>query len=86
MTQTVEIDAGGAGVFDAAGPWPPRHGELGIVLADLPLRGAVRWLERLGGIRDGRARVVFFVHAHTLNLEWKSPAYRERLNSAYAAF
>jgi len=55
---------------------------LGVRIADLSKPDAIARLDRMLARHDHRARSIFFVNAHTLNLTVDDPRFREVLNSA----
>ena len=59
---------------------------LGVKILNVTRQRAVELLENLIRNRDGRARSVFFVNAHTLNLAAGDPQYRAILNSGDYVF
>jgi N-acetylglucosaminyldiphosphoundecaprenol N-acetyl-beta-D-mannosaminyltransferase len=60
---------------------PPQFSVLGVHIHNVARRQAIDSLERHIQCRDGRARSVFFVNAHTLNLAAADPSYCEVLNA-----
>ena len=59
---------------------------LGVRILNVTKQRAVELLENLIRNRDDRARSVFFVNAHTLNLAASDPHYRAILNSGDLVF
>lgn len=64
----------------------PRFSVLGVRIDNVTRALAIGLLEQIIRRRDGRARSVFFVNAHTLNLATGNPAYREALRSGHLVF
>jgi N-acetylglucosaminyldiphosphoundecaprenol N-acetyl-beta-D-mannosaminyltransferase len=54
---------------------------LGVAIANLSMQEAVARMEALIRADDGRARGLYIVNAHTLNLAWEDRAYRDVLNA-----
>lgn len=59
---------------------------LGVRVTDATRQEAVELMDGWIRGRDGRARAVFIVNAHTLNLAWEDPGYRAVLNGADVVF
>lgn len=59
---------------------------LGVRVTDTTKRAAMMLLDEWIRARDGRARAVFIVNAHTLNLACDDPEYRAVLNAADVVF
>jgi N-acetylglucosaminyldiphosphoundecaprenol N-acetyl-beta-D-mannosaminyltransferase len=59
---------------------------LGVKILNVTKHRAIELLENLIRNRDEKARSVFFVNAHTLNLAAGDPQYRAILNSGYFVF
>jgi len=59
---------------------------LGVRVTDATKREAVALIEGWIRARDGRARTVFIVNAHTLNLACDDPSYRAVLNGGDVVF
>jgi len=55
---------------------------LGVAIANLTMAAATAEMERLIAAGATRARALYIVNAHTLNLAWEDPTYREVLNAA----
>ena len=63
-----------------------RFSILGVKILNVTKHRAIELLENLIRNRDEKARSVFFVNAHTLNLASGDPQYRAILNSADFVF
>jgi N-acetylglucosaminyldiphosphoundecaprenol N-acetyl-beta-D-mannosaminyltransferase len=59
---------------------------LGVTVRNATKDEAVALMESWMRARDGRSRAVFLVNAHTLNLSWEDPRYRDVLNAGDAVF
>ncbi len=59
---------------------------LGVRITNATADEAIALLDRWMGARDGRARAVYIVNAHSLNLAFEDPGYRAVLNAADAVF
>jgi N-acetylglucosaminyldiphosphoundecaprenol N-acetyl-beta-D-mannosaminyltransferase len=59
---------------------------LGVDVTDLRFEDALEVLEELIARRGDRARVVYFVNAHTLNVAARDPRFRQVLNTADYVF
>jgi N-acetylglucosaminyldiphosphoundecaprenol N-acetyl-beta-D-mannosaminyltransferase len=59
---------------------------LGVPILNISKRRAIDLLADVIRSRDGRARTVFFVNAHTLNLAAADPQYRDVLNAGDFVF
>ena len=59
---------------------------LGVEVANATRAEACELLERWARARDGRTRAVSIVNAHTLNLAWEDPAYRDVLGRSDVVF
>ncbi len=59
---------------------------LGVSVIDTTMEHALSLMEEIVRSADRRARSVYFVNAHTLNVAWEDPAYREVLRSADHVF
>ena len=71
----------------ASGPADARHVTvLGVRIANLHTIEAVALMQKLIWRDDPRARAIYIVNAHTLNLACDSPEYRAVLNGADAVF
>ena len=57
----------------------PQFSVLGVPIHNVTRRQAITLFEKVIGRRDGRAKSVFFVNAHTLNLAAADPCYRDTL-------
>jgi N-acetylglucosaminyldiphosphoundecaprenol N-acetyl-beta-D-mannosaminyltransferase len=64
----------------------PRFSLLGVRIHNVARPLAIAMLEESIRRREGRAKGVFFVNAHTLNLAAADPSYRETLNSGDFVF
>ncbi|MBN1396293.1 MAG: WecB/TagA/CpsF family glycosyltransferase [Pirellulales bacterium] len=64
----------------------PRFRVLGVRIDNVTRRLAFETLERAIRRREGRAKSVYFVNAHTLNVAAADPSFRETLNSGDYVF
>ena len=67
-------------------PELPQFSVLGVRIHNVTRPQAIGLLEEVIRRRDGRAKSVFFVNAHTLNLAAADTAYRDALNSGDFVF
>ena len=58
----------------------------GVPITNATKREAVALMESWIRARDGQARSVFIVNAHTLNLSWTDPTYQTVLKAAHIVF
>lgn len=70
----------------AVGAAAPPVGVLGVNIVDLSMREAVNLLDHMLAAPVQQPQTVFFVNAHTLNLAYDDPDYRDLLNSATCVF
>ena len=59
---------------------------LGVPVIDASMERALARMEEILRSTDRRARSVYFVNAHTLNVAWEDPAYRDVLRNADHVF
>lgn len=84
---------GSSGVEHRGRPAPPSFGAddrlvrlFGVEITDVTMARALALVEEMIRDFDGRSRSLYFVNAHTLNLAWRDPAFRDVLRSATRVF
>jgi N-acetylglucosaminyldiphosphoundecaprenol N-acetyl-beta-D-mannosaminyltransferase len=74
------------GTQPRTGPELPQFSVLGVRIHNVTRPQAIGLLEEVIRYRERRAKSVFFVNAHTLNLAAADPPYRDALNSGDFVF
>jgi N-acetylglucosaminyldiphosphoundecaprenol N-acetyl-beta-D-mannosaminyltransferase len=84
--QTTRDGGGLARVARRAQPRDSRLAILGVRVADVSMPEAIEIVHAMLRRHDGRARRVYFVNAHSLNIAASDPAYRKVLNAGDTVF